>query len=228
MIYYLGIFLIYCFPTLWAKYTFSKYDEVLKNMPFTGLDFGNTILKEKGLNEVTIQGKKNIADHYNLDTKTVVVELERLERKSLTSITVICHEIGHAIQHKEQYKPLMQKHTTISVTKWISKLGSLVFYIGIPTIIATQSFPFIRICLLIAFISVLINIVIHLFTLNVEFDASFQRAMPILQNKIPSQYHKTCKTILRVCAFTYVIGAMTSFLNIRNIWILLRMILFRR
>tara|TARA_B110000902_G_scaffold79226_1_gene94291 strand:+ start:85 stop:300 length:216 start_codon:yes stop_codon:yes gene_type:complete len=68
----------------------------------------------------------------------------------------------------------------------------------------------------------------HLITLNVELDASFKRAMPILEKKLPIEYHSSCKSILRVCAFTYVIGSLTSILNVRNIWFLLRAIMFRR
>ena len=46
--------------------------------------------------------------------------------------------------------------------------------------------------------------------------------------KIPEEYHSSCKSILRVCAFTYVIGSLTSILNVRNIWFLLRAVMFRR
>ena len=34
---------------LWLNYVFKKNDVVLENMPFNGLEFGNMILKEKGL-----------------------------------------------------------------------------------------------------------------------------------------------------------------------------------
>ena len=70
--------------------------------------------------------------------------------------------------------------------------------------------------------------IVHLVTLDVELDASFNRAMPILQKKIPQEYHSACRSILRVCAFTYVIGSLTSILNVRYIWFALRMFLFRR
>ena len=68
----------------------------------------------------------------------------------------------------------------------------------------------------------------HFITLDVELDASFKRAMPILENKIPQEYHASCKSILRVCAFTYVIGSLTTILNVRNIWLLFRAVMFRR
>ena len=56
-------------------------------------------------------------------------------------------------------------------------------YIGIPTILATQSFPLIRICVIIIFLATVISIFTHIITLNVELDASFNRALPILKKK---------------------------------------------
>ena len=228
MIYIFFLLIIYYLPTLWVKYTLSKYDNEIQNMPYTGLEFGKIILKEKNLNDVEIKGEKNIPDHYNLKTKSVVVEKDRLNKKSLTSITVICHEIGHAIQHKENYEPLVNEQKVKKATKWISSVGSMIFFIGIPSIIASGSLPLIRICLIIALFTVIINMFIHLMTLNVEFDASFKKAMPIIKNKIPQEYHKACKSILKVCAFTYLVGAMTSFFNLRNIWLIIRLYLFKR
>jgi Zn-dependent membrane protease YugP len=70
-------------------------------------------------------------------------------------------------------------------------------------------------------ISVLLGVFVHLITLEVEIDASFNRAMPILQQKIPSEYHAQCKNVLNAAAFTYIVGALTSFLSLRYIWLLL-------
>ena len=101
-------------------------------------------------------------------------------------------------------------------------------YIGIPTILATQSFPLIRICVIIIFLATVISIFTHIITLNVELDASFNRALPILKKKIPSEYHDSCNSILKVCAFTYVIAAMTSFLNLRYLLGIIRLVILRK
>ena len=109
-----------------------------------------------------------------------------------------------------------------------NKISSLLLYAGIPAILATGALPFIRVCVLIIFASILITMISHLITLDVELDASFKRAMPILEKKIPVEYHSSCKSILRVCAFTYVIASLTSILRVRIIWMLVRIFLFRR
>ena len=85
---------------IWLNYVFTKNDKILVNMPFTGLEFGKIILNELGLNDVKIEKSLSI-DHYDLSEKKVKVSENRLSRKSLTAISIVCHEIGHAMQHHE-------------------------------------------------------------------------------------------------------------------------------
>jgi Zn-dependent membrane protease YugP len=106
-------------------------------------------------------------------------------------------------------------------TQWITRIGGLILYSGLPLILATGSFGLIKVCLFLVIISVLLGVLIHLITLDVEIDASFNKAMPILEEKIPAEYHSQCKDVLRAAAFTYVIGALTSFLSLRYLWLLI-------
>ena len=92
---------------------------------------------------------------------------------------------------------------------------------GIPTIFGTGATSLIKVCLIITLLSMIIGVLIHLITLDVEFDASFNRALPILKEKVPKKYHKACKSILLAAAFTYVIGTIRNFLSLRYIWMLL-------
>ena len=189
-------------------------------MPFTGLEFGKLILKDYGLTEVKIEKSLSV-DHYDLLEKKVKVTQERLSKKSLTAISIVCHEIGHAIQHKEKYKALEQRTSLVRNTAWISQIGSSILLIGIPTILATGYYPLIKVCLLLALLSLLIGIIVHLITLEVELDASFNKALPILIEKVPPEYHDSCKSILRAAAFTYLIGVVRNFVSLRFIWLIL-------
>ena len=221
MIVYLIIFLILSTaPVIWLNYVFHKNDQILINMPFTGLEFGKLILKDYGLTEVKIEKSLSV-DHYDLLEKKVKVTQERFSKKSLTAISIVCHEIGHAIQHKEKYKALEQRTSLVRNTAWISQIGSSILLIGIPTILATGYYPLIKVCLLLALLSLLIGIIVHLITLEVELDASFNKALPILIEKVPPEYHDSCKSILRAAAFTYVIGVVRNFVSLRFIWLML-------
>ncbi len=220
ILYLIFLFILFVAPIIWYNYIFKKNDKVLINMPFTGFEFGRELLQEHNLNDVQIEGTK-LGDHYDLINKKVMVLEDRLERKSLTSITIICHEIAHAIQHKENYKPLKRRNVIIRNTSWITQLGSGILLIGFPIIFATGSYGFIKICLAIAAFSLLISALIHIITLDVEIDASFNKAYPIIKEKVPAEYHEACRSILLAAALTYVIGVFRSFFSLRFIWLLI-------
>ena len=219
-VYIIILFVLSLSPMAWLNYVFKKNDAILINMPFTGLEFGETILNEIGLNDVKIE-KSLTVDHYDLSEKKVKVTEDRLSKKSLTAISIVCHEIGHAIQHKQKYKPLEQRTTLVKNTAWISQLGSGLLMVGIPTILATGSYNLIKVCLLLVLLSLLIGVIVHLITLEVEIDASFNKALPIIKDKVPSEYHDACESILKAAAFTYVIGVVRNFISLRFIWLLL-------
>ena len=219
-VYIIILFVLSILPMAWLNYVFKKNDAILINMPFTGLEFGETILNEIGLNDVKIE-KSLTVDHYDLSEKKVKVTEDRLSKKSLTAISIVCHEIGHAIQHKQKYKPLEQRTTLVKNTAWISQLGSGLLMVGIPTILATGSYNLIKVCLLLVLLSLLTGILVHLITLEVELDASFNKALPIIKDKVPSEYHNACESILKAAAFTYVIGVVRTFISLRFIWLLL-------
>ena len=213
-------FIVFILPKVWLNFAMKSNDKELENMPFNGEEFGQLILEENNLKNVIIE-ETSLVDHYDLNDKTVRVQEGRLAKKSLTSIAIVCHEIGHAIQHAEGYGPLIKRTNIVEKTQWLSKVGGVILYSGLPLILATGSFGFIKVCLILVLISVLLGVFVHLITLEVEIDASFNRAMPILQQKIPSEYHAQCKNVLNAAAFTYIVGALTSFLSLRYIWLLL-------
>ena len=220
MIYLLFFLFIFVLPKIWFNSVLKRNDEILESMPFTGREFGELLLKENALEGVKITNT-DLGDHYDLENQEVRILEERLSKKSITAISIVSHEIGHAIQHKEKYMPLEQRTTLVKNTSWISRLGGGALYSGIPIILATGSSGMIKICLFIVLLSVIISALVHLITLDVEMDASFNRALPILKEKVPTEYLNGCRSVLRAAAFTYVIGALTNFLSLRYLWILI-------
>ena len=223
MIYFVLFFLITIIPVIWINNVFKKNDKILPNMPFDGHEFGDQLIKEFKLKDVRLE-KTLIGDHYDLEQKKVRVREERLKRKSLTSISIVCHEIGHAIQHSEGYSPLFTRTKLVKNTQWINKISALIIYTGLPVIFATGSLPLIKLCVIIVLLSMLIGLVIHLITLEVELGASFNKAFPIIKEKIPEVYHDACYTVLRAAAFTYVIGVFKNIISLRFMWSVLKRI----
>ena len=87
-------------PSLWVNYILKKYNKILPDMPFTGRELGKKILEEEKITNVSINPIKQL-DHYNPKEKKIHIATDKLDKKSITSIAVVAHEIGHAIQDKD-------------------------------------------------------------------------------------------------------------------------------
>ena len=158
---YILPFLVLFVPNLWVNYILKKYNKVLPDMPFTGKELGDKILKEEKIENVLIKSIKQM-DHYNPIEKKIHISEDKLNKKSITSIAVVAHEIGHAIQDKENYKPLKLRQILVEKTFIFQRLGSFLLVIGLPSIFAFTKSP------LITFIAAIIimgclstNVLIH-------------------------------------------------------------------
>ena len=186
-------------------------------MPFTGKELGLKLLKENKLDNVLIEPIKQV-DHYNPLEKKVRISEEKLNKKSITSIAVVAYEIGHSIQDKENYKPLLLRQKLIEKTIIFQRFGSFLLIIGLPSIFAITKSPFITFLAAILIMGCLsTNVVIHLITLPVEFDASFKRALPILQKYVPNENMRQCRSVLRAAAFTYLAQSIVSIFRLKVI-----------
>jgi hypothetical protein len=186
-------------------------------MPFTGKQLGQKILEDKKLENVLIEPIKQM-DHYNPIEKKVHIGEDKINKKSITSIAVVAHEIGHAIQDKEGYKPLLLRQKLIEKTIILQRLGSFLLIIGLPSIFAFTKSPLITFIAAILIMGCLsTNVLIHLITLPVEFDASFKRALPILQKYVPNENMKQCRSVLRAAAFTYLAQSIVSIFRLKII-----------
>jgi len=217
LIFYFLPFLSLFLPSIWVSYVLKKNNEILPDMPFTGKELGLKLLKENKLDNVLIEPIKQV-DHYNPLEKKVRISEEKLNKKSITSIAVVAHEIGHAIQDKENYKPLLLRQKLIEKTIIFQRVGSFLLIIGLPSIFAITKSPFITFLAAILIMGCLsTNVVIHLITLPVEFDASFKRALPILKKYVPNENMRQCRSVLRAAAFTYLAQSIVSIFRLKVI-----------
>ena len=217
LIFYFLPFLSLFLPSIWVSYVLKKNNEILPDMSFTGKELGLKLLKENKLENVLIE-PINKVDHYNPLEKKVRISEDKLHKKSITSIAVVAHEIGHAIQDKENYKPLLLRQKLIEKTIIFQRVGSILLIIGLPSIFAITKSPFITFLAAILIMGCLsTNVVIHLITLPVEFDASFKRALPILQKYVPNENMRQCRSVLRAAAFTYLAQSIVSIFRLKVI-----------
>ncbi len=64
-------------------------------------------------------------------------------------------------------------------------------------------------------LAMLSSVVLHAMILPEEYDASFSKALPILnEGYLPPEYMPAARQVLKACALTYVSGALADILSV--------------
>jgi hypothetical protein len=202
-------------PQWWVKRVLAKYRSPDDRYPGTGGELARHLLDQLGLESVAVETTDSGADHYDPKDRTVRLSPEHFNGRSLTAVTVSAHEVGHAIQHADGYKPLMWRTRLVESLQKFQRLGMALLVLA-PVVMLALRLPRAGIVLLgVAVAALASGIVVHLVTLPTEFDASFRRALPLLKkgDYLKRQDHRHARKILTAAALTYVAGALIGLVN---------------
>lgn len=207
------LLLIYA-PQLWVNRVMAKYNQTAEeNFPGTGGELARHLLERFNLRDVKVEVTE-VGDHYDPTTKVVRLTADKYSGRTLTAITTAAHEVGHAIQHAAE-EPLLRWRTRLVMFASVSqKIGSFLLFAAPFLTFATRAPSAGLISLMAAFLVMGMNVVVQLVTLPVELDASFKKALPLLQTGyLTKEQSKAAKEILRAAAFTYLAASLAGLLN---------------
>jgi len=195
-------------------------------MPGTGAELARHLLNQFGLQQVKVETSEPGADHYDPQANIVRLSPDYFNGKSLTAVAVAAHEVGHAIQfNRDEPVSHLRKKYLMSAHK-LQKVG-VACLMAIPLVGVIIKIPHVAgVMLLAGLITMLSSVFVYLAILPEEWDASFNKALPILSkgDYVPSQYMPAVSQILRACALTYVAAALADILRLWRWLALLRMI----
>ena len=205
---------------LWAQImvqsNFSRYSQVRSRIGMTGAELARFILDSAGLYDVKIESiPGSLTDHYDPRSKVVRLSQATYGSDSIAALGVVAHEIGHAIQHANNYVPIVIRNAIAPIASFSSNLAWIFFIIGLVTgAIGLAQFG------ILLFLAV---VLFSLITLPVEFDAS-RRAMKILERNLmmAKDELRGVRAVLSAAAMTYVAATLMAILQ------LVRMILIAR
>ncbi|MCK9906744.1 zinc metallopeptidase, partial [Frankia sp. Cpl3] len=91
--------------SIWAQFrvkgTFNRYADVPTSSGMTGAEAARYMLDANGLGNIPVEHiPGTLTDHYDPISRTVRLSDPVYLGNSISSISVACHEVGHAIQHK--------------------------------------------------------------------------------------------------------------------------------
>ncbi|HEY9199264.1 MAG TPA: zinc metallopeptidase [Gammaproteobacteria bacterium] len=207
-------------PQLWVDRVMLRYSAQRSDFPGTGGELARHLLDRFDLQTIQV-GVTHKGDHYDPIGRTVRLDEAHFAGRSLAAIVIAAHEVGHALQDAGGYRPLMWRQRLVGFANAAQRLGNGLI-LATPLIVALTRLPSSGLLLLAGIASIGSAALIHLITLPVEWDASFKRALPLLEagRYIPESDLPAARRILRAAALTYVAGALASLLNL---WRWLRM-----
>lgn len=206
--------LIFFAPQWWVKYVMKRYSKTINALPGTGGELAQHLIDRYQLPvtlETTDQG-----DHYDPQSKTVRLSPDNFNDKSLTAIAIAAHEVGHAVQDFRKDELLLLRGRMVTASQHFEKIGAGVIFMA-PLLSAFTRSPHLGLLVgLIGFLSIASSVVVHLISLPVEFDASFNKALPLLKegNYVTRRDLIPIRQVLLAAALTYVAAALAGLLNV--------------
>tara|TARA_R110002049_G_scaffold286401_1_gene468178 strand:- start:7764 stop:8453 length:690 start_codon:yes stop_codon:yes gene_type:complete len=211
------LLIIIALPGVWVKHVLKKYsapaDRYRKQG--SGAELARHLLDQLDLQQVAVEVTPT-GDHYDPQAKAVRLTQDKYDGFSLTAITVAAHEVGHAIQDARNEPLFRNRQRLAAFAARGQRIGS-VLMIAAPVVMLITRAPGMTFLFLGAAIaSMLVGTLVHLSTLPVEFDASFNKALPLLQagNYLHDGDLTHANRILRAAALTYVAASLMSLLNL--------------
>lgn len=200
----------------WMSQTYEKWRQVANASGANGFMVARHILDSNGLQTVQLEvtpGK--LSDHYIPSQKRIRLSEFVNNQPSVASIAVAAHEVGHALQDAENYKPLKMKAVMMPVAALGNNAGIMMALFGSAT--GSSSLVNTGMLMLGAGVSM------QLLTLPIEFDASKRALKELTRLKLVDQRdYDGAKSMLTAAALTYVASAASSFAFFA--FILLRML----
>ena len=184
--------------------TYKKYRTIRTMNGYTGENVARMMLDAAGLYDVpVVEIRGELTDHYDPTSRVVRLSSDIYHGASIASAGIAAHEVGHAIQHKEAYKPLVLRTSIASAVNFSSQASIIIFMIGL-----LFSIPLLT---NIGIIFFTVAVIYQIITLPVEFNAS-RRALNILESRniLYGNEVSGAKSVLSAAAMTYVAAALMS------------------
>lgn len=188
--------------------SYKKYSKINNERGITGRDAARYLLDKYGLENIKIvETRGYLTDHYDPSKKVIKLSSSVYADTSIASVSVACHECGHAIQDKEGYMFMRIRSKLVPVVNLSSYAGYFAILFG--CLFSSMN---------LIWLGILAEIVILLFqiiTLPVEIDAS-KRALRELDyaHFFNSKELGYGRTMLMAAALTYVASIASTLIEI--------------
>ena len=195
-------------------------------MPGTGGELAEHLLERLQMSEHKVEQTAPMMDHYDPNARTVRLSEDNYSGKSLTAIAIAAHEVGHAVQHHRNEEVFKLRSRYLPTANRLGKAGIMLLYLLPIAGVVIKAPAAIAGIIALSLLLQLAGALSYLIVLPEEWDASFNKALPLLAEGQYIQPHQeeAVRQVLKAAAYTYFAGALANVLNIGR-WLL---VLLRR
>ena len=202
-------------PSWWIKHVLKKHGVERPDLPGTGGEFARHLLDEAKLTDIKVEVTDQ-GDHYDPMDRTVRLLPQHHDVRSVAAVAVAAHEVSHAIQHARGEPAFQRRFELVTKLIWVQRLATGVLLFAPVMFILVKAPLLVGLQILAAVALMGIGVAVHVVTLPVEFDASFGKALPVLEGRryLSEQDMPAARSVLKAAAYTYVAAALSTLLNV--------------
>ncbi|MDR2580496.1 MAG: zinc metallopeptidase [Fibromonadaceae bacterium] len=201
-----------------VKSRFNKGLKVPISSGYTGAQVAEALLRNAGISNVSVYMHQGfLSDHYNPMKRTLHLSPEVYNGRSAAAAGVAAHEVGHAIQHAQDYFPMWIRSTIVPAANIGSRLGPWIVIAGIMLGAGAEMSHGIGHTLAVVGVALFgVATLFSLVTVPVEFDASARAKEHLQQMGIirPGAEANAVSSVLTAAGLTYVAAAINSLLSL--------------
>ena len=206
-------------PQFWVRHTIERHDVERPDLDGTGGELARHLLNRFDLNGVKVEITDK-GNHYDPEAKAVRLTAKHHDGRSLSAVAIAAHEVSHALQDARGERMLALRQRLVKFAAVTDRFAG-VFFIASPILGGLARTPLAFFGLIGLGIALLaVRVIVDLVTLPVETDASFKKALPMLESGgyVDPADMPAVRSVLRAAAFTYLAGALISLVNLAR-WI---------
>lgn len=192
----------------YTNHTYSKYSEYFPASGLTGGEVARRILEKENIHEVRVETVGGtLTDHYDPSQLALRLSQSTMDGANVAAIGVAAHEVGHVLQHRDAYRPLVLRNACVETVNIGSRAAWPIFFLGL--ILSFRPLVTVGIALYACIV------LFTLITLPVEFNAS-RRALACLidDGYLTHEEIGGARKVLTAAALTYVLAAVSAILQL--------------
>lgn len=199
--------------------TYRKYMRLDNQANITGKQLAFFARKQLELTDLEFAlTKEELGDAYNYKYKTLILSEQVCQTASLASLTIVAHELGHALQHKENSVLFMTSVFTNKIARLTNIFILPLLILGVFAKMFSYPTPTAGDMLILAALVLFgLQILNKILDIPLEYNAS-NRGLKLLkeyQCLSPNEHHKA-KKLLKIAAQTYIASLLDNIIIIKR------------